>query len=274
MDEKMDGAASSPGASANYSRFTDSFTSSVKLPPNYGLSSFFIPSGAAFRINRSLEQKMDVPLDTLGIGGNLRFDAVNMFGAFGAAPLFSFYQSDEFSHSIDVSAAFPKNEKTTWGVQAAQTMNFRGFAGAELGINNTLTVNSASSTYGGARVTERLAASWTAPVEKSLLSFFYGGVTGMLEKGNSWLVMAGIAGAEYERLLIETLEFVFEHEPGLGAGEEDFNRFSVTLGHESVVRVFGRLNLSAFAKLIISEDYSTEVFSFLGSVGVTLSISF
>jgi hypothetical protein len=167
------------GAPLGYSRFIDSFESSVRMPPNYGLSSFFIPAGAAFRISRSLDQKMDIPLDTLSIGGNVRFDAINMFGAFGAAPLFMFYQSDEFSHSIDASASFPKNEKVSWRVQDAEYMSFRGFEGAELAVNNTFTVNSASSAEKGARLTESLSLVWTAPVKNSLLSLFYSRFTGM-----------------------------------------------------------------------------------------------
>jgi hypothetical protein len=276
MAEKM-GEANAffpDGASPYYSRFTDSFETSVRFPPNYGFSSFFLPSRVAFGINRRLEQKMDVPLDTLSINGNLRFDAVNMFGAFGVVPLFRFYQSDEFTHSIEASTAFPKNEKVSWRVQAAETMSFRGFAGAVLAVNNTFTVNSASSAGGGVRITESVNAAWTVPVEKSLLSFLYSRFTGMLKNNSSWLPLAEIATAEYERLRIETLEFVFEHEPAARAEEADYNRFSITAGHESVVRITGRLNLSVFAKLSVSEDFRTRILSFLGSIGTSLSVSF
>jgi hypothetical protein len=152
-------------------------------------------------------------------------------------------------------------------------MSFRGFAGAELAINNTFTVNSAHSAVRGVRFTESLTASWTAPVEQSLLSLLYAQATGMLRRGGSWFV-GTIADAEYERLRVETLEVVFEHEPAARPGEGDYDRFSITAGHESVVRVTGRLNLSAFAKLSVSEDFRTKTVSFLGSVGTTLTLSF
>ncbi|MDR2618679.1 MAG: hypothetical protein LBC62_07390, partial [Treponema sp.] len=259
--------------SLGYSRFSDRFETSLQMPADYGLSSFFIPSLISARIGRTLEQKMDTPLDTLSLGGGLRFQAVNMFGAFGAAPVFSFYQSDEFSHSVEGTASFPKGEKTSWTIRADQAASFHGFAGSELSLDNAFTVNSSSSVSRKARWTESLSVKWTVPAEKTLLSFIYEGVMGFANRRNSWLTLADIAGSDYEKLRIETLEFSYEHDPGSGANDS-LTRFSIILGHESVVRISGRLNLSVFAKLNCSEDLSTRVLSFLASLGTSLSVTF
>jgi hypothetical protein len=257
-----------------HGEFGDKFEFSLGMPENYGLSSFFIPSRLGARINRVLEQKLDTPSDTLSLGGGLNFSSINMFGAFGIAPLFGFYRSDEFSHSIEAAAAMPRGEKSSWKIQAEQALSFHGFAGAELALVNTLSVSSASSVGTGNRWTESVLLEWIYPMEKSLLGALYSKFTGMAG-GRYWLALAGIAEAEYEQIRKETLEFVFEHVPAASAGNtKDYKRYSLILGHESSIRVFGRLNLSVFAKLNISEDSSTQILSFLGAIGTTLNVSF
>jgi hypothetical protein len=259
----------------NYGQFGDKFEFSLGMPENYGLSSLFIPSRIRARINRVLEQKLDTPADTLNLGGALSFSSINMFGAFGAAPVFDFYQGDEFSHSIDAAVAMPRGEKNSWKIQAEQAMRFHGFAGAELALANTLTVSSTSQAAAGNRWTESVTLEWIYPMKKSLLGALYSKFTGLARSQSSWLVLAGLAEAEYEQIRKETLEFVFEHVPAASsAASGDYNRYSLILGHESSVRVFGRLNLSVFAKLNISEDSNTRILSFLGTIGTTLNVSF
>jgi hypothetical protein len=267
------------GASGNsllsYGQFSDKFEFSLGMPENYRLSSLVIPSRINARIGRILEQKLDTPSDTLNLGGGLGFSSINMFGAFGAAPLFGFYQSDELSHSIDAVLAIPRGERNSWKIQAEQAVRFYGFTGAELALTNTFTINSASYIGGGNRWTESVLLEWIYPMKKSLLGALYSKFTGMVRSQNSWLALAGIAEAEYEQIRTETLEFVFEHSPATSAASSgDYNRYSLILGHESSIRVFGRLNLSVFAKLNISEDSNTQILSFLGIVGTTLNVSF
>jgi hypothetical protein len=269
----------SGGASGNallsYGQFSDKFEFSLGMPENYRLSSLVIPSRISARVSRALEQKLDTPSDILNLGGGLNFSSINMFGAFGVFPLFDFYQSDEFSHSIDTALSIPRGEKNSWKIQAEQAMRFYGFTGAELALTNTLTINSANSIGRGNRWTESVVLEWIYPMEKSLLGALYSKFTGMVKSQSSWLALANIAVAEYEQIRKETLEFVFEHSPAASAASsDDYNRYSLILGHESSVRVFGRLNLSVFAKLNISEDSNTQILSFLGMVGTTLNVSF
>ena len=94
----------------------------------------------------------------------------------------------------------------------------------------------------------------------------------MARDQNSWLTLANLAESEYELFRRESLEFIFEKVPDAGSG--DYNRFSFIIGHESMVRIFGKLNLSVFAKLKMSEDYGTGTFTFLGTIGTSLNLMF
>jgi hypothetical protein len=151
-------------------------------------------------------------------------------------------------------------------------MVFHGFSGAQLSLNNSLTVNSPARTGEGSRWVDSLAAEWIVPTEKSLLGSLYGSFARMARGQSSWLVLADIAALEHEQLRKESLEFIFERVPDLSQG--DYIRFSVALGHESIVRIFGRLNLSVFGRLAFSEDLGTRILSFTGTIGTTLSVMF
>ena len=278
MGKKMDDFATVSGGMSQddsypeLSQFSDRFEFSLLQTINYSLSSLFLPSRFSFRLNRVLEQKLDIPRDTLIFGAVLGFSSVNMFGAMGVAPLFNFYQGDEFSHSVETQIFFPKNEIVSWMIRADESMTFYGFRGAELAINNTFTINSPGRIGEGNRWTDSLNVSWTVPMEKTLLGNFYSLFTGMAGRQSSWLTLAKIAEYDYELLRRESLEFVFERIPN--AFDGDYNRFSIILGHESIVRIFGRLYLSVFGKIAVSEDTGTRITSFMGTIGTTLSLMF
>jgi hypothetical protein len=73
-------------------------------------------------------------------------------------------------------------------------------------------------------------------------------------------------------LIRESLEFIYEKVPDVLNG--DYFRLSFLIGHESIVRIIGKLNLSVYAKLKLTEDKGTGVFTFLGTVGTSLSLMF
>jgi len=254
------------------SQFADRFEFSVQSAMNYSLSSFFLPRRFTFRMGRVMEQKLDTPADTFNLGAGLGFSSVNMFGAMGVLPLFNFYQGDEFSHSLDTQFIFPKGEIMAWSVRSDASMLFYGFAGSQLSVNNTLTVNSSSRIGEGSRWTNSLSSSWTVPMEMTLLGTLYAAFTRMARGQRSWLTLANLAESEYDLLRTETLEFVFEKIPDALLG--DYMRYSINLTHESIVRIFGRLNLSVFGKLSVSEDTYARVFSFMGTIGTTLNLMF
>ncbi|MDR0314249.1 MAG: hypothetical protein LBI14_11720 [Treponema sp.] len=259
------------GAFLNSGRFTERFEISLQMPANYGVSSIYIPSRVSMRINRLIDQKMDIFQDTLNFGGGLYFSSVNLFGAMGALPVFKFYAADQISHSIDASISIPRGERIGFRIQATQDFLFHGFSGAELSINNILTVSSSSYSNNQKRWTDSLSLAWFCPMEKSLLGTIYAAIMRMAESQSSWLTLAELSRSDYDLYRRESLEFVYEYTPG---NNTTVSKFSLTLGHESHVRVMGTLNLSAYAKLNLSNDFSNRVFSFLATIGTSLTISF
>jgi len=278
MDRKMHKFASLSSHSMDgdsfpeLSRFSDRVEFSLQRAMNYGLSSLFVPNRFTFRLSRVLEQKLDIPSDTLGIGAVLGFSSINMFGAMGTAPLFKFYQGDEFNHSIETQISIPKTENVFWTLRANQALAFYGFSGAELSVDNALTINS-SNRYGeNGRWSDSLAVSWTSPMERTLLGNIYASFARMADRQSGWLTLSNLTKSEYELVRRESLEFVIEKSSDSYYG--DYVRFSISLGHESIVRIFGKLNLSVFGKIALSEDTGSKILSFIGTVGTSLFISF
>jgi hypothetical protein len=240
--------------------FNDILAFSLQFPARYGLSALIVPQTFQYQIDRVLEQKLDTSLDVLNTSASLGFSAINMFGAFGVAPLFKFYESDEFTHTLGGAVAFPRHEDPSWRAQASQSMIFHGFLGAQLSLANTLTL-------GASGWLESLSLDWTSPAKNSLLGIFYGWAAGKIRDTNAWPALSHLAETEHERLRKETLELIFDN-----SGE--YFRYSVILGHESIIRILGRLYLSVFAKIDCTQDNSSDTLSFLGTIGTTLNISF
>jgi hypothetical protein len=255
------GLAQSPSAGlGDYSAFNDHFSVSLRLPPFYDRRALYVPVSAGLNINRILEQKLDTRLDLLNLGGNLGFSAVNVFGAFGVFPLFSFYRGDEFSQALEMSVAIPREEEPSWRFQSRLGGSFQGFSGGELGFTNTLTAGSSGWL-------ESLIVDWTVPTKKSLLSILYNWIAAGVQDKGSWPALADLVNTGYEQLRQESLELVFDHS---GA----YLSWSMIAGHESIIRIFGRLYLSVFAKLNCTQDEQAQVLSFIGTIGATLNMSF
>ena len=254
------------------SQFADRYEFSVQRAQGYGLLSFFFPGRFTFRISRTVERKLETPRDSLNLSAGLNFSSINMFGAMGSVPIFKFYKNDEFSHSLQTQISFPRSESVSWNVRSDLALRFHGFSGAELIINNNLIINSSYRIGEGSRWTDSLSASWIVPMESTLFGKFYGFLMGLAGKQSSWLTLANLASMEYELLRMETLEFVMERVPSVSYG--DYYRFYIIAGHESIVRIFGKLNFSVFGKVKMGKDFSTDTFSFLGTVGTSLHLMF
>jgi hypothetical protein len=263
MAEVTEGAAAFP--ITEYGRFRDALTMSLRLPARYGWEALLIPMGIETKLARDLERKLDTRLDAFSVASILRFSAVNTFGAFGATPLFSFYQTDELSHNLEGAVTIPRNDALSWRVQDEHSFSFYGFSGAELTISNTLSLGSSAWS-------ESLVAAWTVPARKSLLGSFYDWLGGLVRDRSGWPALSNLAAAEYERLRRETLEVVVSS--ARDTAQRDRISSRIAAGHESIIRIQGRLYLSAFIKLDCSQDYAGKTFSFIGTVGTTLNIMF
>jgi len=252
--------ASPSAAIAEYTWFNDLVGISGEFPTFYNFLAFIVPATAGVNVERVLEQKMDTRLDILYVRGNLGFSAVNMFGAFGYKPLFKFYRSDEYTSALDLAIGIPSEEEISYRVQWSAGAGFRGFTGSELAFNNTATIGSSGWL-------ETLKLDWDIPVRKSLLSGLYDWVAKLSRTQASWLTLSKLMSAPYERLYKETLELTFDH-------SGDYLTWAVTAGHESIVRIVGRLNFTAFAKLQCTRNDMSGILSFIGTVGTTLNVMF
>ncbi|GBU29096.1 hypothetical protein R84B8_02660 [Treponema sp. R8-4-B8] len=252
----------SPSAqSAYYSFFNDHFSAKINLPLIYNLSAFFIPNKITFLIERTLEQKMDTLTDKLNYGASLGYYAINMFGNMGYHPFFKFYQTDEYSHSIDASVYIPKGEDISFRVQSVLSAGFRGAGGGLLNFVNTFTIRSEGYWL------ESFISSWEAPVNKNLLILFYDWFVSTLKKQKSFLGLSSLLNSKYEKLRKETLESVFDK-------QTDYMRWSIIAGHEEIIRIQGKLNFSTFFKLRCGEDKERDTLIFDVILGTSLRVSF
>ena len=259
MDSVIKNSASS--SMLNYTAINDHFSARINLPSVYNLVSFFLPSKILLRFDRLVEQKMDTRADVLNIGSSLGFSSVNMFGALGFKPVFKFYQSDEFSHSIDMGFIIPRGEDFQWRIQSVVSAGFRGAKGGTVNFVNTFTIKNDDTWL------ESLTGAWEAPTKKSLLSLFYGLISRFVQTQSSWLTLSNMMNSDFEQLRRESLELQLDK-------TGDYLKWSLTAGHEEIVRITGRFNLSWFVKLKLGEDIYTDVFTMEGLIGISLRISF
>ena len=261
-DAMYKGLDDSPSAqSAFYSFFNDHFSARINLPMIYNPSAFILPNKIAFQIERTLEQKMDTRTDKLNLGGGLGFYAINMFGNMGYNPIFKFYQTDEYSHSIDAAVFIPKYEDISYRIQSVLSAGFKGAGGGLLSFVNTYTIKSEGYWL------ESFVSGWEVPIKKSALGDFYKKFITSSERQNSWLKLNSFFSQKHEQLRKESVELVFDR-------QTDYMRWSVIAGHEEIVRIQGRLNLSTYIKLRGGEDKEKETLIFDIVLGTALRISF
>jgi hypothetical protein len=240
--------------------FTDKYRLSLQLPETLGLPSLVTPRSLEAHIDRSLHQRLDTQTDTLGTGGTLRFSSINLFGAFGAAPLFKFYENDEYNTSLSAAVAIPKEGELSWRVQAGQLLIFYGFKGASFQFEDLVTV--LSNGWTGVFKLE-----WISPAEKSLLGTLYGWIFSKFSGQSSWPALRELALADIERLRQETLELALDETDASGS-------LTLSVQHKSIVRILGRLNLEVFARLDVSRVKLSETSTFTATIGTSLNLTY
>ncbi|MDR2181125.1 MAG: hypothetical protein LBN92_00430, partial [Treponema sp.] len=262
LDDAMDRTISSydKNISVENSRFNELLSLSLVFPERYDLASLVVPVSFQGQIDRTMEQRLDTRIDVRTYTASLGFSAINLFGAMGSYPVMTFYQNDELRHSIAGVFSFPEDEDAVWRIQAEQNLGFYGFKGAELSITNTLTASIPGWTEG-------VGLYWNIPREKTLLGTLY-------EKGMNRIAgkkylpaINDLAASEHEKIIRESFEFYIErldHE----------TVYSVLLGHESVVRVLGKLTLTGFAKINFDHSTATKETAMQLSFGTTLMVTF
>ncbi|MDR1142851.1 MAG: hypothetical protein LBK77_01375, partial [Spirochaetaceae bacterium] len=260
LDSAMDNTLSNYTMDSENTRFRELIALNLLFPERYDAFSLIVPVSFLTQMDRNMEQRLDTRLDVFTVSSGLGFSSINMFGAMGVYPVFKFYQNDELRHSLTGIISVPRNEDPLWRIQAEQNIGVYGFHGAELALNNTLTV-----AYSG--WIESFAVIWTIPREKTLLSAIYGAGMGKLSGAKYFPALSELANTEYEKLIRESLEFIIDH-------SGDYGVYSAALGHESLVRILGTLTLTGFAKLTVHRDNQADSLNFMLNFGTTLTVSF
>jgi len=264
LDSAMEDTLSNYAKNSENTRFYELLGLNASFPERYTISSLFVPVAFSGQLSRTLEQRLDTRLDVLTISSGLNFSSVNLFGAMGSVPVFRFYRNDELRHSVTGTISLPRSEDPVWRIQAEQHLGVYGFKGAEMGINNMYTV----TTTGWL---ESLGLVWIVPREKTLLSAIYDAGMKKLSGNDYFPALSKIAQTKYERFFRETLECILDKTTEYG-----INSFSA--GHESVVRIVGKLTLTGFAKLTVRREQTTgiekDLLGIFLNFGTTLSVSF
>jgi hypothetical protein len=260
LGASMDRALDNYDKDSENTRFHETIAVNLFFPDRYDALSLIVPISFRTQLDRTMEQRLDTRLDVFTINSSLGFSAINLFGSMGAYPVFNFYRNDELQHSITGIISIPRGEELQWRVQAEQSVGVYGFKGAELALNNIYTIASTGWI-------ESFGLLWTIPAEKSLLSAIYSAGMSKLAGANNFPAIADLANREYERLFRESLEFVIDK-------SGDYGIYSVLVGHESVVRIIGRLTLTGFAKITFKREVANDLISFMLNFGTTLTVTF
>jgi hypothetical protein len=268
LPAKMAESAKKAGGLHEYSRFRDSFTLSLGLPPRSSLASLWVPRESSLTLGRTAERKMDTPADLLDLNGSLVFSGANLLGAWGLKPVFPFYAGDEFDHILAAALAFPRDDAFSWRLGSTARLGFYGFSGGDLNLANSLTMGRRNRSEGNAfNWVESLELQWTRPSKRGLLKALWDYGMAALGRRSSWLVLAGIPESPYESQIRERLALILDR-------NGDYLKFSVTIGRESHIVITGRLDLSVFGELGTAWDGETRALSLFFSLGTGLKVSF
>jgi hypothetical protein len=272
--QKLDESAHEQHLVHEYSRFSDNFSLSFTLPARTGISSLWVPNGIGAGLGRTTERKLDTGFDLLDLNGALNFSSVNLFGAWGATPVFPFYASDEFDHGLEGAIAFPREETISWRTGSVARLAFFGFSGGSLGLNNSITVgeNSRRGQFDTGKSNplswvESMELQWTRPSKKGLLKTLWDYGMRALGLRASWIVLAGIPEAIYDAQLKERLELTLDH-------SGDYLNLTALAGHESHIIITGRLDFSVFGEIGTTWEEETNTLSLAFSIGTGLRVSF
>ncbi|MFA6505111.1 MAG: hypothetical protein WCT14_03375 [Treponemataceae bacterium] len=244
------------------SSYSDGIETVLRLPRASGWIAVIQPSALNFTLARAFDRTLDTTVDSIKTSATVQSSAVNVFGAFGSFPIFSFYKSDEFTHALSTTARFPKNEEVDWEIALRQSLSFFGFSDAKLVLSNIVKTGSDGWSDG-------TALSWTYPQEKSFMKSLY---SLALNKATGWKngpLFAELAVAEVQTENRETVELTISSAVNVA--------WSLHMKHESIIRATKKLTWITFVTLGASggrSDGDELGLTIKGSVGLSLSLRF
>lgn len=242
-------------------QFADIFETSLSLPPVVSPWALLRPTTATLAIQRTLAQRLDTFSDQHKISGNLSWTATNLFGAYGMAPLFTWYRDDSFNYGIEGSATFVDYHIDTWSFSFFHRLTFYGFQNNQGISEGRVSVTSESWT-----ISQSLSMS--RPGDRSLLASLYQGW--QQKESPLWEAFPFI-----EESRRQNPTFTLQDSLSLKITQQK-NKTSWTFSgnHESVVSVSRRFKLTAFARLYLTSDSSAQTTTFSIETGTTLKVQF
>lgn len=240
--------------------FADSSAFLFTLPRRDDVASLFIPRSLETKLGRTVGRRYDTLTDVFDFTILIHFTADNFFGAYGKVPVFRFYQSDEFNTLVSYNLKLPKEEKPSWDITLDQDLWFFGFYGSSLSLGDTITVGSEGNIYA-------VTLNWTVAQQTNLPGKIYAALIDRFAGNTLSPSLAFFANSNRTFQRVEKLQFTYN-----AAGREPV--VTVSIGHESVVRITGHLNFSLFASLDITGDRNTRITNIIASAGTKLRLSF
>jgi hypothetical protein len=240
--------------------FADSSAVLFTLPRRDDAASLFLPRSIETKLERTVGQRYDTLTDTLDLTVLTQFTADNFFGAYGKLPVFPFYRSDEFNTLASYHLKLPKQEAPAWDVTLDQDLWFFGFYGSSLSLGDTITIGSAGNIYA-------LTLSWTVVQQNNLPGKILAALIDRFAATTRSPSLKFFANADRVFQRVEKLKYTRNTQ-----GQKPVT--TVSLSHESTVRIAGHLNFSLFATLDISDDQNTRLTNIIASAGTKLRLSF
>ncbi|MFP4180909.1 MAG: hypothetical protein ACLFSA_12730, partial [Spirochaetaceae bacterium] len=125
-------------AHLNTAVYTPSISARFSLTPGSRLRNLILPTNLEAEASRKLSRSYDSSTDTLSINASYRTTALNLFGSLGRYSLFSWYRTEEISHSASLSSTIPLSERMS-SKSEAHTLTFGQFL--ELQLNRRASVS-------------------------------------------------------------------------------------------------------------------------------------
>jgi hypothetical protein len=97
----------SDSAGFDEGRYKAELSTGYSRSPGSTLSHLFLPGHLHFSALRSLQREQETVRDTLELDGSVRTTALNLFGSLGRYPAFTWYRTEEISHTFGYNAVLP-----------------------------------------------------------------------------------------------------------------------------------------------------------------------
>ncbi len=225
-----------------------------------GLRALFLPSKAAFALERESASQLESMDDTLRLSLSALTAAVNLFGDFGTHRLTGLFTSDQYSQilslEVPVGGSAPLGD---WELNTRHTASFLRKGAGTLGVSNSLTINA-----DGFR--EVFSGSLTRNTAKSPSRWLFVRITPLLSRLLNGEYLKNLHEAPLKTEAVEQAAFNMEQ------GVNDSWQF--TFSHEDRVSAGKLAVLSLIASLGVGQTEVAAAISLNASATISFTLRF